>query len=192
MSKWFSSAHLQKNIKLYVSRTSFLFILVLGVALGYSFRRRLLGCEGSASWEVNIETEHKKGQKGYTRHLTGLREDKTNLLSLSEHQYACNPLNAFEELTLLHKKAKNLVDHRRRGEANLARQGTVERKATAAIAAENVFRKCVGVMMPELLTEWEDKLKRGDLTARGWNDLKEKRIDGITFSTLEETADSLG
>ena len=188
MSTWFPPNYLKK--KEHFSRTSFLFILIFGIALGYRLTGHCVGCGQSISWENNLESTYKKRESS-TRHLTGLNEDTMNLLSLTE-KYSCNTLKAFEELTLLHERAKDLEEHRRRGEANLARKGTVERKATAALAAENSFRKCVGTMMPELLTEWENKVRKGDLSSRGWNDAKEERIGGITFSTLEETADSLG
>jgi hypothetical protein len=47
-------------------------------------------------------------------------------------------------------------------------------------------------MMPELLVVWDDDLKSGKLRkGNKWDDTKEETIGGITFKTLEETADAI-
>ena len=112
-------------------------------------------------------------------------------MELSKNQFACNSLEAFEELTRLHWKAENLHEHEKRGEANRDRYATIRRKAAAASTAESAFRKCVSSFMPELLNLWDKKLKLGHIDFRAWNGAKEKAVDGISFQTLEETAKSM-
>ncbi|CAL6335073.1 unnamed protein product [Bathycoccus prasinos] len=92
-----------------------------------------------------------------------MENDRIALQALAEHQFSCNAVKAFEELTLLHRRRKELEDRNRKGEANLARKATVARKFTAASAAEGAFRKCTNTMMPELLSLWDAKLERGEL-----------------------------
>jgi len=104
--------------------------------------------------------------------------------------FACNTQRAFETLTRLHMKRIKLDEHRVRGDANLAREGTISRKATAADAAENAFRDCMNVMMPELLNDWDEKSRTKQLNIRKqWDEQKEeKNTEGITFKEFELTA----
>ena len=164
--------------------TSF-FTLIMGVVLGYGIRQQYIS-EGS------IARDCLHGQRIFAgeRRLKGL-DNNMKLLSLSEYQYSCNAQKAFEELNSLHIKTQELEKRKRRGEANRSRQAIITRKAAAASAAENAFRKCTESMMPELLKLWEDKLKRGEVNSGVWNDEVEDKIDGITFALLEETADTL-
>lgn len=114
------------------------------------------------------------------------------LQELSAPGFSCNSAQAYEELTNLHKRAHSLTEHKKNGEANRARIATIERKAVAAQAAENAFRKCVNSMMPEVLQLWDDQFKHGQINFKAWDDSSEKAIDGITLQVLEETADNFG
>ena len=116
---------------------------------------------------------------------------ESEISTLSEHQYSCNTLSAYEELTNLHSRAKELESKRKRGEANRARQATIERKANAASSAERAFRSCIATMVPELLSIWETKLKEGKLDLHSWNEVDEKSQAGITLLDLEGAADDL-
>ncbi|CAL6334680.1 unnamed protein product [Bathycoccus prasinos] len=89
------------------------------------------------------------------------------------------------------KNAEKLREHEKRGEANRARLANVHRKAAAATSAESAFRKCVSSLMPELISLWDEKFELGQIDFRAWNDSKEKKVDGITLQTLEETAKSI-
>jgi len=103
--------------------------------------------------------------------------------------FACNTQRAFETLTRLHMKRIELDEHRVRGDANLAREGTIARKATAADAAENAFRDCMNVMMPELLNDWDEKSRKKEINIkRRWDEKKEEEIGGISFKDFEQTA----
>ena len=112
-----------------------------------------------------------------------------SLSDLSSLQYACNTRLAFEHLTHLYNNRVKLDEHARRGDANRARTGTINRKAVAARASESAFRECLNVMMPEALQEWDDN--GGNYGTKQWNEEKEKRTGGITFQELEETAAEL-
>lgn len=183
-------ARKERSFRLLPLFISFLVGLVVSPVMKWQFP----AIEGSAA---DIRSEDMQVPKRNLRHLAISRSlmssvDKgSELLSLSEHQNSCNTLKTFEELTHLHKKAKDLKEHNRRGEANSVRRATIARKANAAFAAENAFRTCVGTMMPELLSLWDSKLKNGELNFREWSDATEKHITGITLATLEETADVL-
>ena len=114
-----------------------------------------------------------------------------DLTTLSSKEFACNTRLAFNHLSKLHARRIDLAEHRKRGDANLARIGTINRKSTAAEAAEGAFRGCLSMMMPELLELWDDKNRKGEITARQWDNEKEKKINGITFEVLEQTASKL-
>ena len=162
-----------------------IFFLIIGVLIGFSVKKHSLEEElNSRNCFNSEENSH------ITRALMG-QEEVLRIQSLSETPYSCNAQKVFEELTSLHKQARDLESRRNRGEANLSRQGTISRKAAAARAAENAFRKCTGAMMPELLQLWDDKSRKGEMNYQSWNDKKEAKIDGITFALLEETADTL-
>ena len=111
-----------------------------------------------------------------------------DLLTLSDKKFACNARLAFDHLSKLHARRIDLDEHKRKGDANLARIGTINRKATAAESAEGAFRGCLSMMMPELLELWEYKNRKGEITVRQWDNEKEKKIAGITFDLLEQTA----
>ena len=161
------------------------FALIIGVVVGFSIKKYIA--------EEELTTRNcfdRKENSHLTRRLMGL-EEVLSIQSLSENQYSCNAQRAFEELTSLHKRARDLGSRRNRGEANRSRQATISRKAAAAEAAENAFRKCTASMMPELLKLWDDKFRKGKLNFRSWSEESEAKIDGITFALLEETADTL-
>ena len=163
--------------------------LTIGFVLGYCTQNKLLT-------EETLKAEKIPSGLGrrnlvLTRRLASMQNDGIVLQALAEHQFACNTRKAFEELTSLHRRRKDLEEHNNRGEANLARKATVARKFTAASAGESAFRKCVNTMMPELLSLWDAKLERGELDMNSWNDSKENQVGWITFATLEETADLL-
>lgn len=172
-----------------------LFALLVGFGLGYSLK--VCTTPSDSNLELNLLEDFsasvKKQNMAYSpsvRHLLTLED--SDLSSLAAHEYSCNVLKAFEELTYLHKKAEDLQEHNRRGEANLARKATIARKANAAAAASGSFKNCVAIMSPELLKFWEEKFNNGKLSYHAWSDRKEKGIPGgITFEELEETADSL-
>ena len=114
------------------------------------------------------------------------------LFTLSGARFACNSRLAFDHLSKLHARRIDLDEHRKRGDANLARIGTINRKATAADAAEDAFRNCLSMMMPELLELWDDKNRKGEINIiRQWDNNKEKEIDGITFDVMQQTASQL-
>lgn len=114
-----------------------------------------------------------------------------DITTLSSKEFACNTRLAFDHLSKLHARRIDLDEHRKRGDANLARIGTINRKATAASAAEGAFRGCLSMMIPELLELWDDKKRKGGIKMRQWDNEKEKEIDGITFEVLEQTASKL-
>lgn len=170
-----------------LSSAIFLFTLVFGFLLGYCTHTKKMSEEILEAEKIPFGLSRRNSVS--TRHLASMQNDGIALQALAEHQFSCNAVKAFEELTLLHRKRKELEDRNRKGEANLARKATVARKFTAASAAEGAFRKCTNSMMPELLSLWDAKLERGELDIHGWNDSKENQIGGITFATLEATAD---
>lgn len=134
--------------------------------------------------------------QGFLNTSWTLNEEETldtnvRAIALSKNQFACNSLEAFEELTRLHRKAENLREHEKRGEANRDRLATVRRKAIVASSTESAFRKCLSSMMPDLLNLWDEKFKLGQIDFRAWNDAKERAMDGISLQTLEETAKSM-
>ena len=113
----------------------------------------------------------------------------SDLTNYGSQAFACNTQRAFETLTTLHTRRIKLDDHRVRGDANLAREGTFARKATAADAAENAFRDCMNVMMPELLNDWDEKSGKKQIQFRKpWDEKKEQKIGGISFKDFEQTA----
>ena len=118
-------------------------------------------------------------------------EVSVRALDFSKTQVVYNSLRAFDELTRLHRNAEKLREHEKRGEANRARLANVHRKAAAATSAESAFRKCVSSLMPELISLWDEKFELGQIDFRARNDSKEKKVDGITLQTLEETAKSI-
>lgn len=121
-----------------------------------------------------------------------ISDTNTRLQKFSANKFSCNSVQAYEELTNLHKIAHSLTEHKRKGEANNARRATIARKAASAQSAEQAFRKCVNSMMPEVLQLWDDKFKRGQIDFNSWDDSKERANDGITLQVLEETADTFG
>jgi len=113
----------------------------------------------------------------------------SDLSNFGTAPFACNTQRAFETLTRLHTKRIKLDEHRLGGDANLAREGTIARKATAADAAENAFRDCMNVMMPELLNDWDEKSRKKEINIkRRWDEKKEEEIGGISFKDFEQTA----
>lgn len=152
------------------------------------------GVSKQISYSLNLKNtplQHSPNKLVVTRHLLNSIGEIENINKFSEHEYSCNSAGAFEELTSLHKKARNLVEHNKNGDANKYREATIARKATAAAAAELAFRECVGTMMPDLLHSWDESLKKGKLNFHAWNDVSEEAVGGITFKLLEETADSI-
>jgi len=174
-----SSKNFSSGIFIYFSA------LFVGAFAGY-----FLSQHGSTSIS-DSHTELCVPQMGF-QHVSRSAED-TNLQiqSLSSRQFSCNSQAAYEKLTKLHQAAKSLESRHKKGEANRARTATIGRKFESARAAETAFRSCVGTMMPEVLSSWDNKLKLGKLDFQGWDDEKEKENDGITFEVLEKTADSL-
>ena len=164
--------------------------LIIGIVIGFSIKKNIAEGELTARNCFNCELCGTEENSHITRRLVGL-EEVLSIQSLSKNQYSCNAQKAFEELTSLHKRARDLESRRNRGEANRSRQGTISRKAAEAGAAENAFRKCTASMMPELLKLWDDKLRKGELNFQSWSEESEAKSDGITFELLEETADAL-
>lgn len=167
-------------------------LLIVGIFFGYYLGRQ--GFDTSCSTPVLSDVkpfskpDTAYSQKDYLNTGKNIRRG-AKLESFSALEYSCNSGAAFEQLTNLHKTAKDLNEHNKRGEANLSRQATVSRKANAARAAEQAFRKCVSTMMPELLNFWDDSLKKGEVDFRAWNEVSEEKINGITQAILEKTAD---
>lgn len=165
-------------------------VLIGGIFLGHLLSRQHF----STSCNVPVIPEPKSFSATDVEHyqLDSLNtlniENSMKLESFSEHQYACNTRGAYEELTNLHKRSKDLDEHKKRGEANRSRQATIVRKADAARAAEHAFRECVSTMMPELLNFWDESLKKGDLNFHTWS---EEKNNGITLALLEDTADTI-
>lgn len=151
-------------------------------------------CKNDERIAPNLKYPTEGASQGFVDTSWTLKEVETldatvQALELSKNQFACNSLKAFEELTRLHRRAENLREHEKRGEANRDRYATIRRKATAASSAESAFRKCVSSFMPELLNLWDEKFKLGQIDFRAWNDAKEKDVDGISLQTLEKTAE---
>jgi len=132
----------------------------------------------------SLEEDYSLTQKG--DHF----EDPLN--DIVSDKFSCNARSAYEELTRLHFRRVNLDEHRKKGDANRARIATIQRKATAADAAEGAFRSCVNLVLPELLTEWDEKLAKKAITSRKtWDDRAEESHHGITLDVLKETADAI-
>jgi len=167
-------------------------LLIVGIFFGYHLGRQ--GVDTSCSTPVLSgvkpfsESDAAYFRKDYLNNGKNIAIG-AKLESFSELEYSCNSVGAFEQLTNLHKRAKDLNEHNKRGEANRSRQATVSRKANAARAAEQAFRKCVSTMMPELLNFWDDSLKKGEVNFRAWDEASEQKSNGITQEVLEKTAD---
>ena len=167
---------LHKPLRRGVALLSHIVFFPLGVIFGFVYNSDLSSVPGIMFVPVR-------------RHLNSI--DNFSLLELSENQYACNAQRAFEELTALHIRAQKLSQHDTAGDANLSRIRTISRKAGQAQAAEHSFRQCMSSMMPELLLEW-DKQAKNEIK-KEWNEKSEQALgeDGITFNTLEASADLL-
>lgn len=114
--------------------------------------------------------------------------EKSNLgeiMSLGSKEYSCNTVGAFEELTQLHQRSVALEERRAKGEANLARTATIQRKTGNAHVAESTFRMCVQKLIPELLSAWDERAKRKDLV---YHHTEAGEID---MDVLKQTADAL-
>ena len=176
------------------SSSIYIMVFFVGVVLG-TFTNH--GCkESTAPQYYNRVDNNNNNNNNFfypARRLTSVEETKESLrlVKLSEQQFSCNAQRAFEELTQLHLRAKRLAEHNTGGDANRARIGTIARKYGAARSAETAFRSCVSDMMPDLLRVWDSQLEKGLISARSWKESDEILIDGITFKTLEETADYL-
>ena len=110
--------------------------------------------------------------------------------AFAAHEFACDPGRAYEELSRLQKRSMDLESSKTK-QANRARTATMTRKAGEARAAKAAFRSCVGLMMPELLAQWDSDFKGHKLYKGSWNARKEADTGGITKEVLEKTAISL-
>ena len=110
--------------------------------------------------------------------------------TFAAHEFACDPGRAYEELSRLQKRSVDLESSKTK-QANRARTATMTRKAGEAGAAKAAFRSCVGLMMPELLVQWDSDFKGHKLHKGSWSARKETDIGGITKEVLEKTAMSL-
>lgn len=112
--------------------------------------------------------------------------------NIVSNKFSCNARSAYEELTRLHFRRASLDEHSDKGEANRARLATIQRKANAAGAAEGAFRSCLQLVVPDLLTEWEENLAKKSLTRKStWDEKAEGSHHGITLDVLKNTADAL-
>lgn len=170
-------------------------VVYLGYAislfLGLTIRKIV---EDECTCDGNVKSlSTKQNILSATRRLRTLEESAGNdsFFKLSENQFSCNAQKAFEKLTLLHFRANNLAEHNKRGDANKARTETVLRKFGQASSAEASFRICLSSIMPELLSKWDNELAHGKINVKAWSEDNEINIEGITFETLERTADAL-
>lgn len=166
-------------------------ILVAGIFLGYLLSKQLVSTTCNMTELSDQESFSKSDtQNHYIDNLDMHNTEKESILdTFSSHRMLCNARGAYEELTKLYRRSKDLNEHKKRGEANLSRQATISRKANGARAAEHAFRECVHTMMPNLLNLWDESLKKGEINFRGWNDAREEKNDGVTLALLEDTAD---
>ena len=173
----------QLSVVVFFSACSFLIGLYLGTRIE---------CYPKPTYELLESLDKDKTDKNSkTSLIPAVYALTDDLTTLSSKEFACNTRLAFDHLSKLHARRINLDEHRKRGDANRARIGTIIRKATAADAAEGAFRGCLSMMMPELLELWDDKNREGKINMKDWSSEKEKNIDGITRETLEQTASAL-
>lgn len=158
--------------------------LLLGLYLGTKI-------ESYSKPECKLESFEKSEKNSETSKIPEAFPLKDDFTTLSSKEFSCNSRLAFEQLSKLHARRIELDEHRKRGDANRARIGTINRKAIAADAAESAFRGCLSAMMPELLEFWDDKNRKGLISPRQWDNDEEKKINGITFEVLEQTASQL-
>ncbi|CAL6333917.1 unnamed protein product [Bathycoccus prasinos] len=161
-----------------------IFSFVLGAILGQELKLCVNpGYEGKWSTEP---------RRVVAESLQSDEEDKEqqDLSTLVSAKFSCNPYSAFERLSRLHKNRVRLDKKRKKGEANRARTATIVRKAGVADAEESAFRNCLQLVLPEVLEEWDQKAANSQLSV-GWDEGSEKKISGITFTQLEESADEL-
>lgn len=177
------------NFILDQSRLSLILLSAISFAFGLCIGKTVLSVEPSSLLEDTITP---------TPALSLLHEEKSPgsqltdvFFLLSNKKFSCNAQHAYEHLSKLHGKRDKLYKHKGRGDANRARIQTIDRKASAAEAAELAFRSCIGVMMPELLELWDDKNKRNQMHSKLWDDSKEEAIAGVTFDVLKRTAEEL-
>ena len=117
--------------------------------------------------------------------------DISKIASYGSERYSCNTEFASDELTRLHRNSEKLQTHASKGDANRARTATIARKAAQAASAEAAFRICVKGMVPELLNEWDNRLKNHGSTSIIWDERSEIKVGGITLDVLESTADEI-
>jgi hypothetical protein len=165
-----------------VTKALFFSICIVSFGIGFLFGER-----NSAFLDEVASCKYAPFERSEESALTA---DK--LMVMSAHQFSCNTELAYEELTKLHQTSARLKEHVKRGEANRDRTQTIIRKSLGAQKSEQSYRSCLEKMMPELLVVWDDDLKSGKLRkGNKWDDTKEETIGGITFKTLEETADAI-
>lgn len=164
-------------------------LITLSILLGH-FGTKLFQNSCFIPENTNFVYEHANTEQKRQVSPT-VSEVNSKFLGTSELQYSCNAQGALEKLTNLHDHSVRLSGRKQRGEANRVRQATISRKAVAAGSAEQAFRECVGIMMPETLKFWDESKSKGQLDSLSWSDASEKKISGITMEVLENTADSL-
>ena len=165
----------------------FFFGFFLGYASKFATLYKLNSSSCPDNYNYNLETSNSSVLEREKTEVS--TENKfSEFLGFSKFKFACNSQTAYEELTRLYLKRQQLEEHNSRGEANRDRKATILRKTQQARSAEGSFKLCVKSMLPELLTKWEDDLKKGLLRRNTqWSDRAEEEIGGITLKTLEET-----
>ena len=104
---------------------------------------------------------------------------------LMKRPYGCNIRSVYEELSRLHQKRVRLQQEESKGQANRDRTAVIASKTARAEAAESSLRKCIEVMVPEVLSLWDEREKIGHMH------VTKKSFSGIDMRVLEETADML-
>lgn len=171
-----------------LSALSFL-LISLSFLCGYGFGLKFSTRNCPFSWEESIIRTETEPPNYESQEPFG----SNNIMDIVAKPYSCNPVRALQELSALRKRHLSLVEHQKRGEANRARTATLQRKVAQAGSAEDAFRKCVNVMTPELLKEWDEASDKSFIKKNipVWDEDAEKKIDGITFKELEKTAEAL-
>lgn len=169
---------------------AFLIVSVLCFLLGLFVSDRAFSCLKQLPQVPELTESFPEEDSSLTQIDNQVEQDYLD--DIVSNKFSCNARSAYEELTRLHFRRVSLDEHRKKGEANRARTATIQRKATAIDAAEGAFRRCLQLVVPDLLTEWEEKLAKKLVTAtRIWDEKAEEKHHGITLDVLEETADAL-
>lgn len=150
-------------------------------------------CELSAESEVfEMRSDIAKGKEANEDIFGSADNVESKALKLTSKEFSCNFVGALEELAKLHTRRVALEKHSNRGEANRVRIANMERKLGQARSAESAMRKCVKTTVPELLADWDERLKKNPKYGSRWNAENSELLSyGLTIQELEKAAAAL-